>query len=77
MEDGEIPQQNVAAVLEGNGFVANPRLFRIAASGQSLAPDQPPAQDGYIFYSLAPDQAIVPMIVPEVLVRLPGLVGFR
>ena len=84
LQNREIAESNVVAVLEGDGLVANPkfvgvweRLFAIPATAQALAPDEPLAQNRQIMKSLAPDQAVVPVIMAIILIRLPGALRFR
>lgn len=69
--------EDAEAVLERNGLAGNTgrggvrqRLFVMAAT-QALAIDQAGAEDAAVMYVLAPDEAVVPVIVPVVLVGLP------
>ena len=78
VQDGEIAQHDVAAVLEGDGLVADAgsggvgqKCFTMAAA-KAFAPDQAGAEDGEVVDVFAPDQAVVPVIVAEVLVGFPG-----
>ena len=78
MEDGEIAQQHVVAVLQANGFVAHARLFgpgsAAGAPAEALAPDAARAGDGDVLEALAPQQAVAKMAVPVILILAP-LVG--
>ena len=70
---GDVAQVHVSAVLQADGFVADAggkREVSISAA-QAFAPDQPLAFDGDVFQILAPDQAVVPVAVTEVLKFVP------
>ena len=69
----KIAQRHLTAELEGDRFVAAAAAF---PARQSLTANQAAAQDRDVFESLAPDQAVVEMAVPEILKLVP-LVGLR
>ena len=72
IEDGEIAQRDIAGEFEGDGLVG-----AAISAGQSLAADQSAANDGNIFKTLAPDEAVVKVAVAEILelFKLIGLGG--
>ena len=83
-EDGEVAQEDVAAVLEGNRFVGYSGLLcyeaegvvvGAAAVGEAFAPDESGAGDAEVVEVLAPEEGVVPVVVAVVLVGLPGVVG--
>ncbi len=79
LQDGEVAQNHIVAVLEGDGLIAHagslgPRSLA-AAPAETLAPNRSRAQDCEVPESFAPHQAIVPVIVSIVLVILPRCVG--
>ena len=80
VENGEIAQNHVVAVLQSDGLVAHSWVFgnrsRPVSLAESLAPDESGAEDGDVMNSLAPEQAVVPMGVAVVLVVGP-VVGLR
>src|ERR1700746_1177066 len=65
-------------ILEADGFVADAgsENFIASAAVEAFAPDAAGAGDGKIGDILAPDQAVVPVAVAEVLKLVPG-VGLR
>ena len=71
MQDGEIAQQHVMAVLEADRLVAHARRLRALAPAQRSAPDAPVAQNGDVAKPFAPDQAVVEVAVAEILVLVP------
>ena len=75
VKNGKIAQQHVAAILQRDGFVAHAGMLgdraRAPSAAEAFAPDQAGADDGNILKTLAPDQAVVPMIVAEVLDSFP------
>ena len=84
LEDGEVAEEDVAAVLEGDGLVADAGLlgdegksvaFWAAAVGEAFAPDEAGAGDGEVVEVFAPDEGVVPVVVAVVLVGLPGGFG--
>src|SRR5581483_6902884 len=78
VQNREIAQENVPAILEGDGFIADASLFGLGtwsvALAQAPAPDQSRAEDRYIFEILSPNQAVVPMIVAVILIALPPVI---
>ena len=77
LEDGEVAKDDVAAVLERDGLVADAgsggvgqRLLVVAAA-ETFAPDEAGAEDAEVVDVLAPDEAVVPVIVAVVLIGLP------
>src|SRR5262249_39241712 len=77
LQDREIPQQDVVAVLQRDRFVADPRaigqrqpgiLFMPAA--EAFTPDQTPAKYGDVMQPISPDETLAPVIVAI------GVVGF-
>ena len=77
MQDRDIAESDVAAVFQRDGFIADAGgQGEIAvATAEALAPDQSLAFDGNVLQVFAPDQAVVPVAVAEVLIVVPG-VGF-
>ena len=74
VQDGEIAQGHVAAILQADGFVTNSGRQRVAISAaQALAPNQALTFDGNVFQIFAPDQAVVPVAVAKVLKLVPGI----
>ena len=83
LQNGEVAQQDVTAVLESDGFVADAGLFSLEAGvvavvaaisiRESFAVNQSGADDGEVTQVLAYDQRIVPMIVAIILLFLPWL----
>src|SRR5262249_9429428 len=76
MQNGKIAERHIAAILQGDCFVADPRVlcFRLFASrtpAQSLAPNLAGAKNGYVLHAFAPDKAVMPMAVPVVLELVP------
>src|SRR5439155_10512471 len=72
-EDGDVLDEDVAAQLQGDRLVAVQRGgLGAAAADQALAVDLPGAFDGDVLQALAPDQAVVPVAVAEVLERVAG-----
>src|SRR6185437_14954747 len=78
LEDGEVAEDDVAAVLHGDGFVAYARLLcdvdGIVAAGtapgteaEAFAVDGAGTGDRDIVNVLSPDQGVVPVIVAIVL----------
>ena len=64
------------AIFQANRFVPDARrqgLVSFAAT-QSFAPDAARAKNGNVKYFFAPDQAVVPVTVAEVLICIP-LIG--
>src|SRR5690242_19107020 len=80
VEDGEVTKQHIAAILQGDRFVADASLLchwsRSPTSAQSLPPDQASSDDGDVLQPLSPDQAVVPVIMFEILIRLPRRIRF-
>src|SRR5262245_25932126 len=70
------------AVLEGDRLVADAgclgdrKIEIIVSAGKSAPPNPPGPEDGNIVDVLAPHEAIVPVIMSEILKRLPGRIGF-
>ena len=75
MEHGEVFQRDVPAILEADRFVAYTRQAAFFA-GQSFAVDQSRTADGDVFQTDSPDQGVLPVAVPEVLVFI-MLIRFR
>ena len=71
VEDGEIAQRHVVAELERDGFIA----AAAALAHERFAADEAAADDGDVVEVLAPDQAVMPVAVAEILklVRCVGL----
>src|SRR5690348_5869873 len=73
------------AVLQADGFISHAidaSAFWVAAirsigAHQPAPPDTPRPKDRNIVKALAPDQAVVPVVVPEILIRLPSLLRLR
>ena len=66
------------AVLQSDGLIADAGALRARqavgiAAAQSLAPNEAGAADGDILKTFAIDQTVGPVIMPEVLISLPGL----
>ena len=67
-------------ILEGDRLVADAGCFLdrkigiVMPAGQSASPDESGPEDGDIVDVLAPDQAVVPVAVAEVLISIP-LIG--
>src|SRR5438270_557412 len=60
------------AVLERDGFISRTWSFRcFAAAWQSLTPDKTRPKDRNILEAFPPDEAVVPMVVAEVLISIP------
>src|SRR5258708_37802635 len=78
VKNGKIAQQHVAAIFQRDGLVAHARILgawpRAPSATQAFAPNQSRAGDGDVLKALTPDQAVVPMIVAEILKALPGRV---
>jgi hypothetical protein len=87
-EDGEVAQDDVAAVLEGDGFVADAgllgyeadscrgrRVVGAAAEAEAFAVDEAGAGDAEVVEVFAPEEGVVPVVVAVVLVGVPGGVG--
>ena len=76
LEDGKIAQEYAAAILQGNGLVADPGVLRFGARTvaftEALAVDQARADDGNIVQVLAPEERVVPVVMAVVLVGVPG-----
>ena len=73
VDDGDVLDQHVAAQLQRDGLVAVQRCgLRGATTDQTLAVDLPGTGDRHVGQVLAPDQAVVPVAVPEVLERVAG-----
>ena len=76
VENTKIAQQDIAAIFQCDGLVPCAGMLGsrldIPTAAQPLAPNQASANDGYILQALTPNQAVVPMILAEVLIRLPG-----
>ena len=84
-KDGEVAEQDVAAVFEGDGLVADAGLGRIGfagvfdpvpAAGEAFAPDEAGAGDGDVVEAFAPEQGVVPVVMAVVLIGLPGALRF-
>lgn len=83
LENLKIAEGDVAAILQRDGFVAyalNAAIARIVAvravaAHEAASPDAPWAVNGNVVQVHTPDEAIVPVIVPEVLISLPQLRG--
>jgi len=75
MQDGEIAQGDVVAIFQADGFIADAGGERrvAGAAAETFAPDQSVAQDGKIVDVFAPDEAVVPVAVAEVLISIPGI----
>ena len=75
VQDRDVAQGHVAAILQADGFVAHSvGEFEVTISAaQALAPDQPLALDGNILQVFAPDQAVVPVAVAKILKFVPGV----
>ena len=71
MQNREIAQQHVMAILEADGLVAHARRLGALAPAQPSAPDAPVAENGNVAQSFAPDQAVVEVAVAEILVLVP------
>ena len=82
LENGEIPQYHVAAVLERDGLVAHAGLLRsverVIAAGRAirsktepLAPDQPRPGDAEVMNLFAPKQRVMPVVVAVILMCVP------
>src|ERR1035437_6461532 len=71
MQDGEIAQQHVMAVLEADRLVAHARRLGALAPAQPSAPDPSVTENGNVAKSFAPDQAVVEVAVAEILVLVP------
>ena len=80
VQNGEIPQRDVAAILQADGLVGYSWILRLQSRAraftQALAPDEPRSEDSDVVKILAPDQAVAPVAVAVVLI-LPPLVRFR
>src|SRR6266567_1445928 len=85
LEDLEIAQLHVAAVLQADGLVAHApgaafggiASFGAVVARQPFSPDAARPIDRNVVEVLAPDQAVVPVIVTIVLVGFPRLNRFR
>ena len=83
LQDGEVAQQNVAAVLQRDGFVADAGLLgfetRIVTAcsalteGQTLTVDQSGTDDRYVAKVLSVEEGIWPVVVTVVLIFFPRL----
>src|SRR5215831_8935326 len=76
MEDGKITQRDVAAIFQGDGFVADAGILRLrrlasAAAAEPFAPNLSGAKNRNIFHTLTPNQAVMPMAVTVVLKLVP------
>ena len=85
-EDGKVAEDDVAAVLEGDGFVADTGLLGgvagvVAARGavgsetEAFAVDEAGAGNGEIVDVFAPEEGVVPVIVAVVLECAVGCLG--
>jgi hypothetical protein len=77
-EDVEVAQDDVVAVLECDGFVADTGAFRARelvgfAATEAFSIDQSWTVDRDVFEAFAVDETVRPMIVTEVLETLPWL----
>jgi len=74
-EHGEVAQDNIVAVLERDGLVADAGLLGnvdwvVAAGGwviskaEALAEDQPGAGDAEVVQVFTPDERVVPVLWP-------------
>ena len=86
LQDGEVAKDDVSAVLERDGFIADTRLLRrvdriiaarhaIRAEAKTLPVDKTCARDREIMEVLAPEQRVTPVIVSVVLIGVPCAVG--
>ncbi len=77
VENREIAQRDVAAILQADRFVADARVFRLGprtpAPAESFAPDQSRSENRNIVEAFAPEQAVVKVAVPEILIVVPGI----
>ena len=73
VQDGNIAQRHIATILQADRLVAHAGRKDVVsrASAQAFAPDQPRPNDGYIVDRFAPEQAVVPVTVAEVLELVP------
>ena len=83
-QDGKVLQHDVVAIFQRDGLVASAGCFReivIRVAGapvllQPFAPEETRSANAEIVDVFSPDQAVVPMRMPVVLVCMPGLIGF-
>ena len=73
--DGDIADGDIAAGFEADGLVADAEGIGVGHAGESDAVDGSGAGDGDVGEVLAPDQAVVPMAVSEILIGAGGVVG--
>ena len=74
VEDGDVPDRHVEAVLQSDGLVARPLDLGFVVGVQSSSPDHPIACDRDVAQAVAVDQAVLPVAVAEVLKLLvPGI----
>ncbi len=82
LEDGNVADQDIAAVLQSDGFVADAGLFgdkggtiglllRVAAVREASTVDQARAGDGEVVEAFAPQQRVAPVVMAVVLVGIP------
>src|SRR5208283_5044156 len=72
LENAEVAKNDVAAILETDGLVANVRVFgaqsRPGAFRKSLAIEEAGTENADVLETLAPDQAVVKVAVAVVLI---------
>src|SRR5258705_12495209 len=78
-QNREVAQDNVVPVLKRDCLIPGARRFcarSIFIGGsptQPLPPDQARSKDSEVVDTFAPDQAVVPMVMPVVLIAFPWL----
>src|ERR1019366_6916598 len=78
LEQAEVAQEDVVAVLEGDGLVADAGLVgdevevaaagAVGAVGEAFAEDEPGATDGEVVLVFRVEERVVPVVVAVVLV---------
>ena len=83
-KDSDVTHRHIVAPLERYRLVRGPRgigtrqaLFSHLASTKSTAADQARSENRDVVDAFAPDQAVVPVIMAEILVALERRIQFR
>ncbi len=78
-QHGKIAQDHIAAILQGNSFVAytglagaRQVLIAFVPATQPFSPDEAGTENRDITNVFSPDQAVVPVVVPVILIGLPS-----
>src|SRR6266566_2871704 len=73
VQNGEVAQDDIVTVLEADAFVADTSRQRsvFRSTTQTTAPDESGAKNRNIVNAFSPNQAVVPMAMPEILIVVP------